>query len=188
MKIKSRFKTSIFLTTLSVLILVSSIQVFPASAVCESAINLGGISPVWYCVEPLPEVLCDPSARYGVCCDTAAECTAIDTANDINCANTTFFRMGIRTAIGCLVTSDPMAFINQLLIWSVGIGVGLAFLTIIYAGFLISTASGDAKRLTQGKDYLLSAVMGLALIATAVVILNFIGVRIFALNSLGFRI
>lgn len=95
---------------------------------------------------------------------------------------------GVNTAIGCLMAGDPKIFISQLLGWGVGIGGGIAFLMIVLAGFQMVTASGDPKKVQAAKELLTSAIAGLVLIVLSVVLLNFIGVSILGLNSLGFSI
>lgn len=62
--------------------------------------------------------------------------------------------------------------------WALGIGGGIAFLLIVYAGFMIMTASGNPERIKQGQDLLTSAVAGLMLIILSTFILNFVGVNI----------
>jgi len=85
---------------------------------------------------------------------------------------------GVNTAIGCLIAGDPKVFISQLLGWGVGVGGGIAFLMIVFAGFQMVTASGDPKRVQAAKELLTSAIAGLILIVLSVLLLNFIGVKI----------
>ena len=85
---------------------------------------------------------------------------------------------GVQTAIGCLAAGDPKLFISQLLGWGVGVGGGIAFLMIVFAGFQIATAAGDPKRVQAAKELLTSAISGLILIVLSVLLLNFIGVKI----------
>lgn len=93
---------------------------------------------------------------------------------------------GVETAIGCLAAGDPKLLISQLLGWGVGIGGGIAFLLIVYAGFQMTAAAGDPKRVQAARELLVSAISGLILIALSVVLLNFIGVKI--LNLPGFTL
>ncbi len=65
---------------------------------------------------------------------------------------------------------------------------GIAILTLIYASFQIVTAAGDAKRVQAGKELITASIGGLILIVMGVVILNFLGVKILGLGSLGFNI
>jgi len=96
-------------------------------------------------------------------------------------------RGGISTALGCIpIESRP--FINAIITWGVGIGAGIAFLLIVYAGFLIVTSGGDPKRVAAGRELLTASLAGLVLIVLSVIILNFIGVNILNLGSLGFNI
>ena len=94
---------------------------------------------------------------------------------------------GINTAIGCIPT-DPKGLVGLLVSWTAGIGGGIALLMIFYAGFVLTTAGGDLKKVSSAKTILTSAVIGLVIILLAVVILNFLGARIFNLDQIGFNV
>ena len=97
------------------------------------------------------------------------------------CGTGVNFNKGINTAIGCLIAGDPKQLISQLLGWGVGVGGGIAFLMIVFAGFQIITAGGDPKLIQAGHELLISAISGLILIVLSVLILNLIGVNILKL-------
>lgn len=84
---------------------------------------------------------------------------------------------GFNTAIGCIpaTSKDMLTFFLR---WGIGIGSGIAFLFIVYSGFLMMTSAGDPKRLQAGKELLQSAVGGLIFLIFAVFLLRFIGVDI----------
>lgn len=85
----------------------------------------------------------------------------------------------ISTAIGCIpVLGGQNEFIAFILRWAIGIGGGIAFLLIVYAGFMIMTSSGNPERLKAGQELLTSAISGIVLLIFSVFILNFIGVKI----------
>jgi len=88
---------------------------------------------------------------------------------------------GINTAIGCIPIKNSSEFLSFVLRWSIGIGGGIAFLLIVYAGFLIMTSSGNPDRLKAGQELLISAIMGLILLIFSVFILRVIGVDILKL-------
>lgn len=50
----------------------------------------------------------------------------------------------------------------------------------------MATAAGDPKRVKASQELLTAALGGLVLIVFSVILLNFIGVRIFHLENLGF--
>jgi hypothetical protein len=77
-------------------------------------------------------------------------------------------------------------FLSDILRWAVGIGGGIAFLLILYAGFMIMTASGNPERLKAGQELLTSAISGLILLIFSVFILKFIGIDILGLGAFGF--
>lgn len=121
------------------------------------------------------------------CCDTSEECTNIEEnfiANPtVRCDDNT----GVETAIGCIhVLSTPEIFLGEILGWATGIGGGIAFLLILYAGFMIMTASGNPERLKAGQELLTSALSGLILLVLSIFILKFIGIDILGLDKFGF--
>ncbi len=85
---------------------------------------------------------------------------------------------GINTAIGCIPYSDTNAFAGFFLRWGIGIGGGIAFLLIVYAGFMIMSSSGNPERLKAGQELLTSAIGGLILLIFSIFILRVIGVNI----------
>jgi hypothetical protein len=92
---------------------------------------------------------------------------------------------GIDTAIGCIPIEDPNALIGFILRWAIGVGGGIAFLLIIFAGFMMMTASGNPDRLKAGQELLTSAIMGIVLLIFSVFVLELIGVDILKLPGFG---
>ena len=93
----------------------------------------------------------------------------------------------IDTAIGCIdVLGGPEAFLGDILKWAVGVGGGIAFLLILYAGFMIMTAAGNPERLKAGQELLTSAISGLVLLILSIFVLNFVGIDILGLGAFGF--
>lgn len=96
---------------------------------------------------------------------------------------------GINTAIGCIpvLTEDGgVTFTAWMLRWAVGIGGGIAFMLIIYGGFMYMTSQGNPERVKAGQELITSAVSGLVLLILSVFLLRFIGVDILRLNMFGF--
>ena len=91
---------------------------------------------------------------------------------------------GIRTAIGCFPVISKDAFTKYLLIWGIGIAGGIGFLLIVYGGFMVTTSSGDPKRLSAGKELITASLMGLTLLLFGVYILKLIGVDILGIPGL----
>ena len=60
--------------------------------------------------------------------------------------------------------------------WAIGIAGGIAFILIIVSGFMISTSSGDPKRLQAGRELLTAAITGLLLVIFSAFILRLLGV------------
>jgi len=94
---------------------------------------------------------------------------------------------GINSAIGCIpvLTADKEDFLAFILKWAIGIGGGIAFLLIIYAGFIVMTSTGNPERLKAGQELLTSAISGLILLIFSVFILELIGVKILGLPGFG---
>lgn len=137
-----------------------------------------------------PKFSCSDNGRNYCCDGSANECIAGNTRCDSNlwcdCGpNGTGTKL--KTAIGCIPVLDTKeAFLSFVLKWAVGVGGGIAFLLIIYAGFIIMTSAGNPERLKAGQELLTSAISGLILLIFSVVILKIIGVDILGLGKWGF--
>lgn len=110
-------------------------------------------------------------------------CPNVNSPSSVLCNGGT----GINTAIGCLDASNSKNLTSQLLTLATGIAGGIAFIIIIFAGLQMATAAGDPKRFKAGQELLTSGIGGLILIVLAVLILNFLGVTLLNLNSVGFQ-
>ena len=101
--------------------------------------------------------------------------SAISSAQNILCGK------GIDTAIGCIPMGNTNEFIGFILGWAIGVGGGIAFLLMLFAGFQIMTSAGNPDRLRAGQELLTSAVSGLILLIFSVFILRVVGVNILGL-------
>lgn len=147
--------------------------------------------PYYFCTlsSHQPNVTCTNEGKHAHCGGTASYlvlwCCSDDTFNpppglggaDPTC-DVPGGGKGIDTAIGCIPVENTNAFIGFILGWGIGIGGGIAFLLVIYAGFQITTSSGDPKRLQAGKELLTSALAGLLLLIFSVFILRLVGVEV----------
>lgn len=91
---------------------------------------------------------------------------------------------GVWTAVGC-IEFKPQPIIQAVVRIGIGIGGGIALLMTLVGGFLLTTSQGDPKRTQEGKDMITSSVIGIIFVLFSVVILQFIGVRIFQLPGFG---
>jgi hypothetical protein len=92
----------------------------------------------------------------------------------------------VYTAIGCIpVLGSREEFLGWILKWAVGIGGGIAFLLIVYAGFIIMTAAGNPERIKAGQELLTSAISGLIMLIFSIFILRVIGVDILKITGFG---
>jgi len=172
---------------------------------CINIVTPGGKGPTYCRCDVLNPVVnldcgspCQTSSQCGTACPgcrangpgTAQTCQGLNTATPTpgpgdlhgNCGAN-----GISTAIGCvpvLGNDNGVGFYGFLLGWAIGIAGGIAFLLIVYAGFMIMTSSGNPERLKAGQELLTSAISGLVLLVFSVFILNFIGVKILQIPGL----
>lgn len=91
----------------------------------------------------------------------------------------------IDTAIGCIPVGESDDFIAYILRWAIGIGGGIAFLLIAFAGFQIISSSGNPERLKAGQELMTSAIAGLVLLLFSIFILRFVGVDILGIDFFG---
>lgn len=162
---------------------------------------------------PIPEVNCGTIGL--VCCPTGNQCTEgfpVESSSGLVGSPTTCYcesstptpkptsaargnvdyycpgdKTGINTAIGCIhVLGGQAAALNDILKWATGVGGGIAFLLMLYAGFMIMTAQGNPERLKAGQELLTSAIAGLIMLIFSVFILKFIGIDILGLDKFGF--
>ena len=166
-----------------------------ASASCQTVVRGLGCQKV---------IQCDLYGAPGFCCDTQAECgqkgqqiTDGQKATQAEIERQKaqegqplcgVDKKGVNTAFGCLMAGDPPKMISQLLGWGAIVGAGIAFLMIVFAGIQITLAGGDPKKIQATRELITSAVAGLFLIIFSVLLLNFIGVKILGLNTLGFSL
>lgn len=140
-----------------------------------------------------PRGLCNPgefSCHGTSCCASQQECSvqgpSFATGNN---PTTGCDANSINTAIGCvpvLGNDGGTAFMGFILKWAVGIGGGIAFLLILYGGFMIMTSAGNPERLKAGQELLTSAISGLILLILSIFILKLIGIDILGLGAFGF--
>lgn len=189
-------KYKILATFFLLLILV----LFPQSskASCYDTVRVKGVGPE-SCAQA--RFMCPQK----ICCDSSNECanaeqilsdTKAQIKRDIDqrdfsgapvpyCGTN---GLGVNTAFGCLMAGNPKQLISQLLNWGVVVGGGISFLMIIFAGFQMTTAGGDPKKVQAAQELMVSAISGLILIVLSVVFLNFVGVSVLGLDTLGFQV
>jgi len=158
---------------------------FSNSTTCAS-ICLGSIGRYscdgLYCVA-------DNNGPFGSLDECTASCGGIEPGKRglspklITCPDTG--SLGFDTAIGCIPLESLNEFSKFVLSWGIGIAGGIAFLLILYAGFMITTSTGDPKRLQAGRELLTAAIAGLLLLIFGVFILRVIGVEILGLPEFG---
>lgn len=123
----------------------------------------------------------DPRA----CSGAGGECVAAGATGEPaglgggGCPQDSLGNAQLNTAIGCIPLFDQSGMASFLLRWGIGVGAGIAFLFIVYSGFLITTSAGNPQRLQAGKELLMAALSGLLLLIFSATILRIIGVDIF---------
>lgn len=80
------------------------------------------------------------------------------------------------TVFGCFST-DPKSssFVQSILSIVFGTAGGIAFVTFIWGSAMVLTSGGDPVRLKNGRETIISSVMGLLLILFAVFLLRVVG-------------
>ncbi len=91
---------------------------------------------------------------------------------------------GINTAIGCIPITDGNAFVEWLFPRLLGVMGGIAFLLMLYGGFLIITAGGNQEKIKAGQETITSAVAGLIFAIFSLFLLQLIGVDILQIPGL----
>lgn len=73
--------------------------------------------------------------------------------------------------------TSVVEYVNDAYVYLAGIGGLLAIIMLIYAGYSYMTSYGDPEKLSNAKDIIEKALIGLALLILAAVILNTINPR-----------
>lgn len=87
---------------------------------------------------------------------------------------------GIETAIGCVPTKIDH-LVAAIFYFSVGIGGGIAFMLMLFAGFQMITSAGNPQNLKGAQDMFTNAIIGLLFIIFSVLLYQFIGAGILRL-------
>ncbi|MBM3283882.1 hypothetical protein FJY90_06595, partial [Candidatus Gottesmanbacteria bacterium] len=106
----------------------------------------------------------DCTGQCEVCpgCVPAVQLTALcDQLHDANyrakCWKCQADKKHIWTAIGCLPTNLSLLLKDYIFTFGIGITGGIAFLYFIYGAFLVLTSMGNAERIEEGKQIIVSA-------------------------------
>jgi hypothetical protein len=91
---------------------------------------------------------------------------------------------GINTAIGCIPISDGNAFVEWLFPRLLAIMGGIAFLLMLYGGFLILTSAGNPDKIKAGQETITGAIAGLLFAIFSLFILQLIGIDILHIPGL----
>ena len=92
---------------------------------------------------------------------------------------------GAFTALGCMPTN--LSDFLQKYVFTLGLGMagGIAFLLMLWGGFLVLSSQGDAQQIGLGREIIIGAVTGLLFIIFSIFILRFIGVDILRIPGFG---
>jgi len=155
--------------------------------VCRSAnisCDSGYIPDNAYCFSKKSKSICNASTHnYCILQTTSTPVPPTGAVNQWCDPGTEKF---LNTAIGCIpILTDENTLMGWILQWAIGIGGGVAFLLIVYAGFMIMTSQGNPDRLQAGKELLTSALAGIILLIFSIFLLKLIGVDILKLPGFG---
>lgn len=102
----------------------------------------------------------------------------------IECAGGDIDNAGVWTAVGC-IKREPEAMIANIIKIGLITGGGVALLSILAAGFIFTTSTGDAKKIEQAKELITNSIIGLIFIIFSIAILQFIGYRVLRIPGFG---
>lgn len=90
----------------------------------------------------------------------------------------------------CAVGTDGTASLGKcvsgIYMWSMGAAALLALLMLVYGGYQVMTAGGNGQQATNGKSYITSSLVGIALLLSAYLILNTINPDLVDFQITGF--
>src|SRR4030042_4213447 len=157
-------------------------------------------------IEDCQEKCTDSSHPFAMCLDTHGGappgCVNPPGYNDYNCLlnnldclccmdstlrgglNPLCGESSINTAIGCIPVGNQDDFLAFILKWALGVAGGIAFILIVYSGFLFMTSAGDKQKVQAAKELLTAAISGLLLIIFSVFLLDLFGIRILKIPGL----
>jgi hypothetical protein len=69
---------------------------------------------------------------------------------------------------------DLRSQVSKILLWLFGFAGIIAVVYLIYGGILYITAGGDAEKATKGRTALVNAIIGIVIIALAIVIVTWV--------------
>lgn len=119
------------------------------------------------------------------CCTGVGSCGSIPIGSCYLSENFCDDLKSIKTAIGCIDVTNTNSLAGFILRWGIGIIGGIAFVLIIIASIMITTSTGDPKRLQSGKELLTAAIAGVLFLIFSVFILRLIGLNIFLIPIFG---
>lgn len=122
-------------------------------------------------------ILCEQAAASDR--DECEKCVSSGNITNPNDADQKFW-----TAFGCVSTTTE-GIVTSFLRIGLGMAGGFVLLSILYGAFLLTTSSGDPKRVQEGQEMVSSAVMGLFFVIFSIIILRFIGVSILQIPGFG---
>lgn len=102
----------------------------------------------------------------------------------IDCAGGEKGYEGVWTAIGC-IRREPEAIVRKFMVVGISMGGGVALLTFLAAGFILSTSQGNTQQIDQAKQMLTASISGLLFIIFSVGILEYIGYSILGIPGFG---
>jgi len=90
----------------------------------------------------------------------------------------------INTAIG-EISTEPQGFVKRIFSLVLGLAGGIALILIILSGYRFMASQGNPEALTNARQQLISAIVGLLFIIFSFVILEVIGVDILRIPGFG---
>jgi hypothetical protein len=107
-----------------------------------------------------------------------------DSPEYMNCYTCIVDKNSSWTVFGC-VPANAQDFVTIILKLALGAGGGIAFLAMLFGGYVLLTSAGSFERIIEGKRILTYSAIGLLVIVFSVFILRLIGIEILGLPDFG---
>lgn len=117
-------------------------------------------------------------------CDLCGKCGDAIPKNYEQCKNCNAQPKHAWTQAGC-VSTETGGFMQTVINFVLPIAAGLAFLAILWGGFMIVTSQGDMLRVASGRNIIIGAIVALLLVLFSTFLLRLVGFDILGLPGFG---
>ena len=90
----------------------------------------------------------------------------------------------ISSSFGCIPT-NPVELVGLILQIGIGIAGGIAFLMMVFGAIKLISSAGNPESVSQGKEFIKYALIGVIIVVFSVFLLTLIGVKILKIPGFG---